>query len=112
MPKDNDELYGFKEFLEGDKTGINQKSGNAKRPMGGFELLTFLEQDSIRIQKLINLYEEKAYILKNYSQFQQLQFKAQFNRDRLKKKLMEKLKSDNAELYKRLSEIFNTHFTN
>lgn len=70
MSSDNeDDLIGFKDFLdaEGDKAPKNNKRRRDSNN-SGFELLTFLENESSRLDKQNKFYEEKIYMLKNFPQ--------------------------------------------
>lgn len=110
MASDNDDdLIGFKEFLteerkKGERTQLVRSRND------GFELLTFLEQDSKRLEKLIKIYEEKSYILKNYPQASPLLADITTHRDMLRQQLVDVLAAKDSSLFENLSEIFKEHY--
>lgn len=72
MSKKEDDLAGFRDFLEGDKDLKQKASGNNSSKHAGFELLSFLEAESARLDKQIKVLEEKSYVLKNCDSFEKL----------------------------------------
>ena len=109
MSDKDDDLIGFKDFLEVERKKNEPKGTPRERP-DGFELLTFLEQDSSRIQKLITLFEEKSYVLKNYPQSKIVLADITIHRDMLKEELTSLLSNPNSEFFNNLAEIFEEHY--
>lgn len=110
MTKDkDDELSGFRDFLEGENIkrvpGKGQPSKHA-----GFELLSFLELESARLDKQLNVMEEKNYVLKNCDSFDQLN--KRINRDISLRnvELMRLLYREDSPMMKSLKELFGSLF--
>lgn len=94
-PKENDDdLIGFRDFIEKENQKGVKTSKKREEKSSSFELLTFLESESIRLEKQKRLYEEKAYILKNYPQGKSINFNLESdlmaNLDILSKMLLRK----------------------
>ena len=107
--KHHDDLYGFRDFLNEKDTGKkNKKSTN--RYQNEFELLTFLEQDSKRLSKHIDLFEEKNYVLKNYPQDPSLNIEVEHNTIEARVEAIQLNSQANAPLFKNLSDIFKNFF--
>lgn len=102
------DIIGFKEFLE--PKGSNKGPQESRQRVDGFELLTFLEQDSTRIEKLKNLFEEKAYLISNYPQDPVLNINLNSNNLMTKSDVTEELRSNTSPLVRNLAEMFNRHF--
>jgi hypothetical protein len=109
MSKKDNDLTGFKDFLEGDKS-LSAKQYKKERHNGDAELFTFLEQDSKRIERHLKLYEEKAYMLKEYPQEIELMIQLEEHKNELRSQIVTKLKEQNSPLMKSLAELFNPHF--
>lgn len=60
------DMIGFKDFLVQQESKLPRK--NTRMENLNHELLTFLDRDAKRLDKLINLYEEKVHMIKNYPQ--------------------------------------------
>ena len=73
---DKDDLIGFRDFIDNDQ-GKSDKRSAGTRSKNDFELITFLEQDSQRLSNHIETFEEKAYVIKNYSQDPSLNIEAE-----------------------------------
>ena len=110
MSDQDDDLIGFKDFLEQERKKSEIK-GPPRNRTDGFELLTFLEQDSIRIEKLIKIFEEKSYVLKNYPQAKSVLADISTHRDLLRQQLIETLAQKSSHLFQNLAEIFDKHYT-
>jgi len=113
--KSDDELVGFKEFIDylgvdNTEKGQPGKAVNGNRRQHGFELVTFLGHDANRLKKLIKLYEEKTYMIKNYPQAEALQKEQKDKNNNLKSELIEMLNRDDSPLFRSIAEMFNAHF--
>mgnify|MGYP001197360225 CR=1 FL=1 len=74
-PKDDDDdLIGFRDFIDGEDKKPKPSPKRRDANSGGFELLTFLENESKRLDKHTGFYEEKVYMLKNFPQGKALNF--------------------------------------
>lgn len=67
----NDDIAGFRDFLEGEPRKRGPGSNNAAKN-SGFELLTFLELESKRLDKQIEVLGEKSASLKSCDSFEQI----------------------------------------
>jgi hypothetical protein len=107
--KSDDDLIGFRDFLEHkvEKSSIEQT--NTKR-LNDFELVTFLDQDSKRLSKLLELYEEKTYVIKNFPQDINLISKQSVVLIEQKAQLIPLLLRPDAPVHKNLAELFNEFF--
>lgn len=74
--KNEDELFGFREFLE--DSGY-KRPGKSAAKHAGFELLSFLEIESARLDKQQELLAEKSSTLKTCDAFEALN--RQINRE-------------------------------
>ncbi len=112
MTNKKDENIGFKEFLEGeDKSFLeNPNSGNKNRNLSNFELETFLEQDSMRMSKLIETFEEKAFVIKKYPQAAQLVIEAEAQNISARIETTALCTRDNSPLFENLDSIFKKFF--
>ena len=106
--KNNDEVIGFRDFIEHE----NQKKHSGKSPkrQNDFELLTFLDQESRRLSKQIDLFEEKVYIIKNFPQDVELLRKKEVELSAKKEKIVRLLQRKDSPLIKHLAEIFKSYF--
>ena len=107
--EDND-LIGFREFLEGEDKSFLKRASQKKRQVADFELVTFLEQESRRISNHIETFEEKVYIIKNYSQNPNLNIEAETDNIQKRIETVELCKKKNSPLFKNLNEVFNQFF--
>lgn len=110
MTKGKDDLAGFRDFLDGEKDLRRPSGAGAASKHAGFELLTFLELESSRLDKQLAVMEEKSYILKNCDSFEQLN--RQINRDISLKnaQLMKLLYREDSPMMKSLEELFRAVF--
>lgn len=106
--KSNDDLIGFRDFLDHEQEKTSQK--NVKKRDTDFELITFLEQDSKRITKHLETFEEKVYVLKNYPQDIKLISDQDFEVTKSKVKVMTNLNRNDSPLFINLAELFRNFF--
>lgn len=107
--KDND-LSGFHDFLDDPTPSTRNKKNYKKKQPDDFELLTFLETDSKRLDLHLRLFQEKSFMLKNYPQEIEVLLQLEKHRDKLKSDATALLKSPDSGLMKSLAELFNPHF--
>ena len=108
--ENNDELIGFKDFLDGEDKSFLEQPGSKKRVHSDFELVTFLQHESNRISNHIETFEEKVYILKNYSQFPNLLVDAETQNIEHRVEVIELCKREDSPLFKNLSNVFENFF--
>lgn len=104
------DLEGFAELLEENE---NKKPTTKRKDLSSHhELLTFLERDSERIGKIINLYEEKCLSIKTYPQDTALII--QLENDIIEKKIsvIQKLSYKDSRLTTNLSLMLSKQFKN
>lgn len=105
--KNNDDMIGFKDFIENDKA-TTKRSSNQR--IKDFELMTFLEQESKRLTKHIEMLEEKVYIIKNFSQGEKLLRDQEKKLADSKRKLIEIIKKKDSSFMKQMNSIFKDYF--
>lgn len=103
----DDDLIGFKDFLDGDEGKNNARSN---RRFNDFELMTFLEQDSKRLTKHIETFEEKVYVIKNYPQDIKLLTDQEISLAEKKGELTTLLQRNDSPLLIHMAEIFKGFF--
>lgn len=110
--KTNDpDLVGFKEFIEDQKIKLNTKPPSGTRAeSSSHELLTFLNHETTRLDKLISLVEEKTHILKNYPQDSAIKIELETQLIKNRVFLFENLKSRESIFWKNLNEVYLKHF--
>lgn len=105
--ENDDEFVGFRDFIEEENKKRVKTSRKRERHSSSFELLTFLESESIRLEKQKNLLEEKSYMLKNHPQGKNINFNLDSDLgshlDLLDKILMQ----ESSSLMSSLNEILN-----
>lgn len=106
--KSDDDLVGFRDFLDNEPEPQLGKS-NVKR-YNDFELMTFLEQDSKRITKHIETFEEKVYMIKNYPQDIKLTSELEVDVASKRGEVLSYLNRNDSPLVINLSELFNLYF--
>lgn len=111
MTNDDDDLRGFKDFLDGERSD-NEKKMSKARKSNDFELVTFLEQDSERLSRHIETFEEKVYVMKNFPQDPSLNIEAENKNIETKKEVITLCLKSEAPIYRNLAEVFNNFFQN
>ncbi|MBD65471.1 MAG: hypothetical protein CME62_09710 [Halobacteriovoraceae bacterium] len=105
--ENDDDLIGFKDFIE----YTDKKKGHKRRVENdNFELQTFLEKDAKRLSNQIELFEEKAYMLKTFSQSQKIKEKVIAENAELRDKIIQKLIANPSGLVSNLTEVLRSHF--
>lgn len=103
-----EDLIGFKEILTDADLKRHQKP---KRDIGNnYEIFTFLERESIRLSKIIELCEDKVFILKKYPQQQSIHNELNKEVETIKKEIIDELKLKDSPLTKNLDELLSSHF--
>lgn len=104
------DLIGFQEFIEKDSKLFQHR--NQPSPSSGFELLSFLEHESIRLSKTIELCEDQVYTVKSFPQHEEIQLKQDQIINKNKSILVEILSRKDSPLTKNLHELLSFHFSN
>lgn len=105
--KNNDDLIGFKDFIDHE---AKQSAPKASRRDNDFELITFLEQDSIRLTKHIEAFEEKVYVIKNFPQEEKLLAQQERILKAKKETMLGLCSRNDSPLILNLSELFQIFF--
>ena len=104
----DNELIGFKEFLEHDDV---QKQGiYESKQFRGFDLITFLERESERLSCQISLFEEKAFILRKFPQDVKIISEQEEKNFTLQTKAVEKVMDKSSVFYQNLDMVLQDHF--
>ena len=106
---DNDDMIGFKDFLEGQ----DQKRGTRssyRENQSTHELFTFLERENLRLDKLIKLYTQKTQVMSNYPQQESLSLELKTEIEKNKKTVISQLKRKDSHFRNNLREVFSTQF--
>ena len=109
MSKKNnsDELIGFRDFLD----HTEKKTPPERNPrIGGFEMLTFLERENTRLGKLVDLCQDKSYVIKNFPQHEVILKKLEDKRNETLEILAKKLAEKDSTLSENLDELLQQHF--
>jgi hypothetical protein len=106
---DKDNLIGFRDFIDTDEAAKLKKS-KSSRLANDFELITFLEQDSQRLSNHIETFEEKAYVIKNYSQDPSLNIEAEHRNIQSRVDTISLCLRQEAPVYRNIAEIFSNFF--
>ena len=109
--KEDDELAGFRDFIDGDtqlRRAVN--SGNQSK-RDGFEMFGFLELESKRLDKQLNVLEEKSYLIKNFDSFTKLNKEINKEISTANAKLMTRLYQKDSPMMKSIEEIFRGLFS-
>lgn len=110
--KDKDELVGFRDFMH-DKREAGLKRHSAKgqsQRKEGFELLTFLELESKRLDKHIELMQERLFVIRECDTFERLNRDINQEITKVNMELMEKSFQKGSALFKSLRESFTPFF--
>lgn len=107
-PKENDdELVGFRDFIDEENKKRVKTSRKREGHSSSFELLTFLESESIRLEKQKKLFEEKSYTLKHHPQGKNINFYLDSDLSSHLDLLDKMLLQENSSLMSSLNEILN-----
>jgi hypothetical protein len=107
---EGDDFRGFKEFIESetDKSFLYKKTHiSDKKNDKGFEHLTFLTNDSIRIQKLKKLLTEKIPFSIKYNQSQTLTSLTEEQIKQMKSELFTLCEQEESHYRASLRKLFN-----
>lgn len=105
-----DDLIGFQEFIDSSDMNLNQIKRPERAINENYSLLTFLESESNRLGKTIQICEEQAFILKEYQQHTSILKKQDQMINKNKAIIVELLKRKDSPLSKNLKELLSLHF--
>ncbi len=111
VKKKNDvpeDLMCFKDLLTDEDI---KKHHKAKRDSSGnYEIFTFLDRESKRLGKIIELCEDRVHVLKNYPQQELIQKDLEKNLNEKKQEVITSLSLKDSPLTKNLNELLQLHF--
>ena len=108
--KKKDELVGFREFIEDEGLKRPRKHSASKDKDQSYQLLTFLERESLRLGKLIDLCEEKVYIEKNYPQHMNIELELENLFIKKQIEIIQRLRWENSPFSQNLGNLLSSHF--
>jgi hypothetical protein len=110
MSKKNEpgDLIGFKDFLDYQEEKIPKRMKRAQN--SGFELYSFLERESFRLSKLLSLFEEKVFVIKNYPQDTKIIIDTESSIIEERINLVNKLAKPTSKLNSNIDEVLKKHF--
>lgn len=103
----HEDLSGFKDFID-----LKQKAPVKTSRSSSAELLTFLDYETTRIDKITSLFSERSILLKKHPHQEKIRNDLADYNNELKTKLIEILSKEDSNLMKSLAELFNPHFRN
>lgn len=106
--KDDKNLIGFKDFLDYQEEKL-PKIVKRNQP-SNYELYSFLERESERLSRLLKMFEEKAFVMKNYPQDTKIIIDTESDIIEKRIEVISKLSSKESSLNKNLQSILNAHF--
>ena len=107
---DNDDLKGFAELLQEQKKNFlpQPPKSSPRENDSGLEQLTFLEEDALRLDKMIDFFDNK---LKNsFIQTAQLIEKQRESNQKLRQSIIPMITGNNTIFMQSLRTIWNTQF--
>lgn len=113
MSKKNDsnDLSGFEEFIEyTEGRRFIRGTGSTRKREESFELLTFLETESVRLEKALVLLEDKIPNIKNYPQDISLTVKQETTNITLKTEIIQAELPLYSGFNKNMATLFNLFF--
>jgi hypothetical protein len=111
MSKDKkNDMIGFKDFLDQQETKLPKR--NTRLENLNHELLTFLERDANRLNKLIDLYEEKVHMIKNHPQDSNIIVSLDSEVISNKIDIIDFVKHNDCEFKNNVNNLLKSHFKN
>lgn len=106
-------LAGFEEFLQEnpDIKPLVPATSSPYKKEEAHVLMSFLEKESKRLDKLIQFYSEKAYILNKFPQSDVINIHQDAHATLLQEETIEELNSVNSPLLKSIEELLIRHFS-
>ena len=111
--KDQD-LTGFEEFIEYTHTKVGNSPAKTyiQKNNEQFELVSFLASESMRLDKLIELFQDKVPVLKNCPQDLSLIAQQETNNRVMKNQIVQDLIQKNSPLNQNLDFFFKQFYEN
>lgn len=107
MPKNNDDMIGFQDFLSSQEEKRNK---NHRLNDSGHEMLSFLEKENNRLDLLSRLYTEKVEMIRSYPQDATLIVDLETKLINTKNRLKDNLIKRDSHMRKNLRELYRNHF--
>lgn len=105
---EKDDLIGFRDFIDGED--VKPSRVIESKQFRGFDLITFLEQESTRLSQQIDLFEEKVFMLKKYPQDSALFAEEEERNFELQSQVIQKIKQEDSIFFKNLDHLLKEHF--
>lgn len=109
MPKDDNDMIGFQDFL------VSQEEKRTRRTSrqndSGHEILTFLEKENERLDRLSKLYTEKVQMIKNYPQDAAIIVGLEKSLVNHRNELKELIGKKDSHFLRNLREVYKTQFS-
>ena len=106
-----DELIGFKDFIEERDKKQPKISRTGRDSDSSFELLSFLERESDRLAKIIDICEEKSRTLSLFPHDSSIVAFQETDILENRIHIVEMLKQEDSPFIKNLDFLFKTHFS-
>ena len=108
MPKNDDDMIGFQDFLSSQEE--KRVSKNSRLKDNGHEMLSFLERENNRLDLLSRLLTEKVEMIKSYPQNAAIIVDLEASLVQTRNELKDKLIRKDSHLRRNLREIYSSHF--
>lgn len=109
MPKNDDDMIGFQDFLSSQEDKRLKKGNRLKD--SGHEMLSFLEREDKRLDLLSRLYTEKVEMIKSYPQDASIIIDLEKRLIETRNKVKDHLIKNDSHLRRNLREIYKNHFS-
>lgn len=108
MSKNNDDMIGFQDFLSSQEEKRSKRS--SRQIDSGHEIVTFLEKENQRLDRLTKLYTEKVRIIKSYPQEAALINDLEQKISVQKQLLQDQLDKEESHYRRNLRDLYRMHF--
>lgn len=105
-----EDLKGFEDFIDNLPSDQRAQFSSSKKNDNGFEHFTFLNNDSVRLEKLKTLFNEKLPFSSKFDQSMKLINDQLEEISILKDRIYSTIDREGSSYRKTISEIFNSYF--
>ncbi|MDA8792326.1 hypothetical protein N9N67_03720 [Bacteriovoracaceae bacterium] len=109
--KRDDDFKGFQEVISDLDIKVSDPSPKKGKAQTGLELLWFLENEEIRIEKIGDLYNEKIENFKLYNFTDSLCHEQIEHNKKLRERIVRKMSHESSGYIKNLNEIFKIRYS-
>ena len=107
--KDNIEIP--EDFLTFDTKTATKAKAHSRNLKDDFEVLNFLQNENLRIRKILDIFERKIPYRLEYSQMVHLYDDIRHKKSKVKSQIIEIMIEDDSSFIKQFSRTFNTAFS-